>query len=86
MLRGPYAFTRNPMYLAEVALWLGWAIYFGSSGVLVAEVVLWTIVSFVVVPREERTLEAVFGEPYARYNNGVPRWLRASRRLRKRTH
>src|SRR5262245_32211395 len=26
VMRGPYAFTRNPMYVAELGLWLGWAI------------------------------------------------------------
>jgi hypothetical protein len=29
---GPYRFTRNPMYVAELALWLGWALFFGSPG------------------------------------------------------
>ena len=31
MATGPYAYTRNPMYLAELALWLGWAILFAAS-------------------------------------------------------
>src|SRR5215475_12994725 len=32
---GPYAYTRNPIYLAEQALWFGWAIFFRSLPVLV---------------------------------------------------
>ena len=37
---GPYAYTRNPLYVAEMALWLGWAILFGSLVVLLVIVVL----------------------------------------------
>jgi protein-S-isoprenylcysteine O-methyltransferase Ste14 len=75
MMRGPYKFTRNPMYLAEVALWMGWAILFGSIGVLLAAVVLWAVVNYVIVPREERTLERVFGESYVNYKSSAPRWV-----------
>jgi protein-S-isoprenylcysteine O-methyltransferase Ste14 len=30
---GPYAYSRNPMYVSELALWLGWAIFYGHVGV-----------------------------------------------------
>ena len=73
--RGPYAFTRNPMYVAELGLWLGWAIFFGSIGVLVAAVVLIGVVNFTVVPREERSLERIFGQSYLQYKNSTPRWF-----------
>ena len=33
IMRGPYRFTRNPMYVAELGLWLGWALFFGSLSV-----------------------------------------------------
>ena len=75
MRRGPYAFTRNPMYVAELGLWLGWAIFFGSIGVLAGAVVLSGVVNFIVVPREERSLEAIFGQSYLQYKNRTPRWF-----------
>jgi protein-S-isoprenylcysteine O-methyltransferase Ste14 len=75
MIRGPYTFTRNPMYVAELGIWLGWTLFFGSIGVLAAAVVLWAIVKFVIVPREERTLERVFGQTYVQYKNRTRRWL-----------
>src|SRR5437868_11160360 len=25
LTRGPYAFTRNPIYLSETAIWIGWS-------------------------------------------------------------
>src|SRR5437016_3775228 len=58
LMRGPYAFTRNPMYLAELALWLGWALFYGSAAVFIGFLVLWSVVIFLVLPREERGLEA----------------------------
>lgn len=75
LMRGPYAFTRNPMYVAELGLWLGWALFYGSILVLVGSAVLHMVVNYVVLPREERALEARFGEAYRQYKNTVPRWL-----------
>ncbi len=79
MTGGPYAFSRNPIYVAELALWLGWAILFGSVAVLVGLVVL-AVAMRGVVPWEERGLEARFGEAYRRYKATVPRWLGRARR------
>ena len=72
--RGPCRFSRHPMYLAEAALWLGWAILYGSVGVLIGFLIVCIGVS-VVAPREERALDAKFGEAYREYEAKVPRWL-----------
>jgi protein-S-isoprenylcysteine O-methyltransferase Ste14 len=74
MTRGPYAYSRHPMYLAELGLWLGWAVLYGSVIVLAGFVVLGVVVS-ILAPREERALEAKFGEAYCQYRARVPRWL-----------
>ena len=74
LTRGPYAFSRNPMYLAELALWFGWATLYGSVIVLVGFLLLCLVVG-VLAPREERALEAKFGDTYREYNSRVPRWL-----------
>jgi protein-S-isoprenylcysteine O-methyltransferase Ste14 len=76
----PYAVTRNPMYTAEVALWLGWALFYGSLVVLAGCGALWTAMNFGAVPREERALEARFGQSYLEYKATVPRWLGRVRR------
>jgi protein-S-isoprenylcysteine O-methyltransferase Ste14 len=73
--RGPYRFSRNPMYVAELALWLGWAILYGSIAVLVGSLLLWAAMNYRGIPREERNLEARFGEAYLHYKSRVPRWL-----------
>jgi protein-S-isoprenylcysteine O-methyltransferase Ste14 len=75
LLLGPYAFSRNPMYLAELALLLGWAIFYGSIAVSITFLIACAFFHFVIVPREERTLEARFGEAYREYKKKVPRWF-----------
>jgi protein-S-isoprenylcysteine O-methyltransferase Ste14 len=73
--QGPYAWSRNPMYVAELTLWLGWAVLFGSVPVIVGAVGLWAAMTFIALPWEERALEARFGESYLGYKRRVPRWL-----------
>ena len=80
LIQGPYAFVRNPMYLAELILWLGWASFYGSVAVLAAFVLFWAVLTFGVVPGEERALEARFGAAYLEYTRAVPRWLGTTRR------
>jgi protein-S-isoprenylcysteine O-methyltransferase Ste14 len=75
LTRGPYRLSRNPLYVAELGLWLGWTFFFGSTGVLIGFAVLLAIVCFVFVPREERSLQAAFGQNYVDYKDRVPRWL-----------
>lgn len=74
MRRGPYAFTRNPMYVAETALWVGWAIFFGSLAISIGLAML-LVVIVTIVRREERDLDARFGDAYREYKRSVPRWL-----------
>src|SRR6516225_1843229 len=80
--RGPYRFTRNPMYVAELGLWLGWALFFGSPAVFLGFTALLIVVNLVLVPREERTLETVFGQVYLDYKNRVSRWIGTSQQQR----
>jgi protein-S-isoprenylcysteine O-methyltransferase Ste14 len=75
VIRGPYRLTRNPMYIAELGLWLGWIIFFGSPLVLIGFLVLWSVMTLVLLPREERSLEAAFGQTYLQYKSRVPRWF-----------
>ena len=73
--RGLYAYSRNPMYLSELILMLGWVIFYGSTAVLIAFAVGYAFFNFYIVPTEERILEAHFGEAYLEYKNKVPRWF-----------
>jgi protein-S-isoprenylcysteine O-methyltransferase Ste14 len=79
MTGGPYAFSRNPMYIGELALWLGLAVLYGSPVVL-AGFAAWIVVMRRLVIREEVGLEAAFGDIYRRYKDRVPRWINLPRR------
>jgi len=84
---GPYAYSRNPMYLSELAFWFGWALFYGSAAVLIGFLLLFGLFNFGAVPWEERDLEARFGEAYRQYKQAVPRWLgrRRAQRDKSRT-
>jgi protein-S-isoprenylcysteine O-methyltransferase Ste14 len=75
LARGPYRYTRNPMYVGGFAIWIGWALFFGSIAVALAAVALWAFWEFLGIPWEERKMSARIGEPYLRYREEVPRWL-----------
>jgi protein-S-isoprenylcysteine O-methyltransferase Ste14 len=75
MTGGPYAVSRNPMYLGELALWLGSAVLYGSPVVLTGSVVVFVLMRRLAI-REEASLEAAFGDAYRRYKARVPRWVR----------
>lgn len=75
LVRGPYRFTRNPTYLSVLAIMLGWTLFYGSVAVFIGLAGLLALYALVVVPWEERKLEARFGEAYRQYKSTVPRWL-----------
>jgi protein-S-isoprenylcysteine O-methyltransferase Ste14 len=77
---GPFGLSRNPMWLSGLIVWLGWALFFGSVVILIVAIVLWVVTHVFTVPREERALEARFGETYRAYKARVPRWLGLPRR------
>jgi protein-S-isoprenylcysteine O-methyltransferase Ste14 len=80
LVNGPYRYSRNPVYLAEAAVWLGWIIFYGSLSILGVFSIMALIAGPFIVPREERGIEARFGEAYLEYKRAVPRWLGKRRR------
>ena len=73
--RGPYRFSRNPIYLAFTLLQIGLAAWVNSMGVLLALLPALALMTLVVIPREERYLEARFPTEYLPYKRAVRRWL-----------
>lgn len=72
---GPYRFSRNPIYLAFSLFQLGLAFWTNSLGLLITLVLAVALMSFVVIPREERYLEARFPAEYVPYKASVRRWI-----------
>ena len=72
--RGPYRFSRNPMYVSEEATLIGWTVYFGSPGLLAFSLAVASAMRY-AVSREEKTLQDRFGESWRQFAAEVPRWL-----------
>jgi len=81
---GPYAYTRNPLYLGSLLMGSGFAIAGGSLALGIAFVALFVLVYWPVMRREEGHLRRQFGETYDRYADVVPLLL-PTRFARERT-
>lgn len=75
--RGPFALSRNPLYLSNLLVSLGWLVLLGYNLLLV---VVWMIVIWrhwhLVVQEEEAYLQQEFSDVYGDYCSRVPRWIR----------
>lgn len=72
---GPYAWSRNPLYVGEQAIWFGWAWFLGSAAVLAVILVALVALVLFVEPHEAGRLEDRYGDAYRSYVAAVPRWL-----------
>src|SRR5258708_8116656 len=75
VVRGPYRWTRNPMYVAVVSVLTGECAFTQS-----ATLVRYTLTVFLgfyafVLFYEEPTLRSKFGAEYTKYCARVPRWI-----------
>jgi protein-S-isoprenylcysteine O-methyltransferase Ste14 len=75
VIYGPYHFTRNPMYLGLVCLYVGLALWFGIFWALILLPAVMALIQQYVIIREEQYLERKFGDQYLRYKAGVRRWI-----------
>jgi hypothetical protein len=71
---GPYAYTRNPMYLGHVVFLTGLALTLQSwfAAVLTIGVAIWFHARVI---GDERKLADHFGQPYIDYTKCVKRWI-----------
>jgi protein-S-isoprenylcysteine O-methyltransferase Ste14 len=72
---GPYAVTRNPMYVGMVTITLGVALLVGAPLLFAAPVLLFLLDNFVIIPFEEAKMERQFGDAFRAYKARVRRWL-----------
>lgn len=73
--KGPYHFTRNPIYLAFILISIGLALYLNTWWIIFLQPFLIALLTKYVIEREEKYLEKKFGEDYLRYKREVRRWL-----------
>lgn len=72
---GPFRFSRNPLYIALNLMYVGLALLSNAFWVLGLLVPVLLIMHFGVIRREERYLEAKFGDAYRGYRGRVRRYF-----------
>lgn len=75
VIRGPYRYVRNPMYLSVTLIVLGEVLLTRSRGLLAFWALWFAAVNLFVLGYEEPTLRSQFGAAYERYSAAVGRWL-----------
>jgi protein-S-isoprenylcysteine O-methyltransferase Ste14 len=73
--RGPFAWSRNPLYVGLLVASAGVALLASSLWAVVALPVEWALLRWGAILPEERYLAAKFGDDYTGYRARVRRWL-----------
>ena len=73
--RGPFRFTRNPMYLQMVLVCIGVSVILMNFWILALTPICALLLYWVAIAPEEAYLERKFGEAYLSYKKRVRRWL-----------
>src|SRR5438105_682977 len=73
--RGPYRFSRNPMYVGMTSLAVGLGLALGNLWMIGLGAVALAVVHYTAVLPEERYLAEKFGDDYARLRSLVRRYL-----------
>src|SRR5262249_36491003 len=81
---GPFAYLRNPLYVGNIALWVGFAVTARLLWLARVIAILLGLESHAIVRWEEHLLESRLGEAYRDYAARVPRWLPATSNRRAR--
>jgi protein-S-isoprenylcysteine O-methyltransferase Ste14 len=71
-ISGPYAYTRNPLYLGSAIAALGFALAGGRWWFFLLFALLFAAVYFPVMRSEQAHLTTLFGEEYSAYARAVP--------------
>jgi protein-S-isoprenylcysteine O-methyltransferase Ste14 len=86
---GPFALVRNPLYVGNIALWVGFAITARLVWLAPVILALLALEYHAIVRWEEALLETRLGQDYREYAARVPRWIpslhRGDRGLRRAT-
>ena len=72
---GPFALLRNPLYVGNIALWVGFALAARLVWLAPVILVLLALEYHAIVRWEETLLESRLGQAYRDYAARVPRWM-----------
>lgn len=72
---GPFALVRNPLYIGNIALWVGFATSAGLFWLIPVFIVVLGLEYQAIVQWEEQLLDVRRGNEYKAYAARVPRWI-----------
>jgi protein-S-isoprenylcysteine O-methyltransferase Ste14 len=72
---GIFAWCRNPLYVGNFLIWMGFVTISGVLWFLPLAVLLFAVEYELIVRYEEGVLESTFGAEYLEYKSSTPRWL-----------
>ena len=72
---GPFGWVRNPLYIGNIALWVGLALVARLPWLALPIGLLLALEYHAIVRWEEGLLAGRLGQPYRDYLRAVPRWL-----------
>jgi protein-S-isoprenylcysteine O-methyltransferase Ste14 len=72
---GIFAWMRNPLYVGNFLIWLGFIVISGVLWFIPVAILLFAIEYTLIVRYEEGVLESIFGEEYLRYKARTSRWF-----------
>jgi len=79
---GPFALVRNPLYIGNILLWVGFTVTARLVWLAPIVAVLLALEYHAIVRWEEQLLESRYGAEYVDYASRVPRWIPRARRTR----
>jgi protein-S-isoprenylcysteine O-methyltransferase Ste14 len=81
---GPFGMVRNPLYIGNILLWIGFAVTARLIWLAPVILVLLGAEYHAIVRWEEQLLESKRGQEYRDYRSRVPRWIPTlERRVRR---
>lgn len=72
---GIFRWVRNPLYVGNFFIWMGFVVISGVLWFLPVAIVLFGIEYSLIVAYEEGVLESIFGREYLDYKKTTPRWF-----------
>jgi protein-S-isoprenylcysteine O-methyltransferase Ste14 len=72
---GIFGWMRNPLYVGNFLIWMGFVIASGVLWFLPVAIVIFGIEYTLIVAYEEGVLESIFGADYLEYKTRTPRWV-----------
>jgi len=72
---GIFGWTRNPLYVGNFFIWMGFVVISGVMWFLPVAIALFALEYTLIVAYEEGVLESIFGAEYLQFKATTPRWI-----------